>query len=283
MSFVDLLFPQKELEALGNKWHEPAPKRRKLNLGVGAAPVPRHNSESSIDQTRPRTLSSSQHGKPPSIRAKAQIGVKRSNSACAPSTKTVTTKPGKSCLPTFIEPSILKNYLHHLHPNDRSRYSLASIAQVESDDAASSPGSLTTDSSSPANSTDHGLPPSPGIFEQLRAGPFGPVMYGLRITDHERDMMEDLLSPAPLMDFDPNPAAGTKWKDVDLIDEDRTVFDLDPDQLSTVHSSGLSITGPGEESEKTPGGIVMPQGSPLSMDDFFDLDEAAIAPSPLAI
>jgi hypothetical protein len=103
------------------------------------------------------------------------------------------------------------------------------------------------------------------------------------------------------MDSIPNPPPATKRKAVELTDEDLyaidegllhnvAVFDPDHDQASGVHSSGLSpaeeaeeVAAEEEEDVQTPGGIVMPQGSPLTMDDFFDLDEAAIAPSPLAI
>lgn len=118
-------------------------------------------------------------------------------------------------------------------------------------------------------------------------------------------MMEDLLTPAPPKTFTPAPTEvlGGKRKAMDLapedlyaIDEgllkilpprgaDDTAVNLDrAERESDVHSSGLSPAAEEEEeADRTPGGIVMPQGSPLTLDDFFDLDEAAFAPSPLAI
>merc|ERR1711939_1044064 len=54
------------------------------------------------------------------------------------------------------------------------------------------------------------------------------------------------------------------------------------DRDNDVHSSCLSPAAEEEDCE-TPAGIIMPTHAPLSVDDFFDLDEAAEAPSPLVI
>ncbi len=373
-SFIDLLFPVEQLEALGNKWPEPAPKRRKVeatNLPGRqerqSVPPRRQNSASTVlDQRRHRLSSASQPGKPrPSLaQIHANIGTtKRSNSESSPSTnigaglsgqsttwdaqRTAPAKPS-SCLPTFIEPSILNRYLDHLHPNDRPRYSIPDNSpkvdaqtQVcsgrptnrgpwEYEENASSPASLTTDSASPSSSVDNCPTPSAGIYEQLRSGPFSHLINGLRITEHERDLMEGLLNPGgapPVMDFFSAVAPSTTKQKAavhapELQFESEDYYNLDErllqnmfapakhstlarslglphtnaDREDDVHSSGISPAAgheeekereDGEEEEdddyKTPAGIVMPSHSILSVDDFFDLDEAASATSPLTL
>lgn len=53
---------------------------------------------------------------------------------------------------------------------------------------------------------------------------------------------------------------------------------------SDIHSSGLSPAAEEDEGEDTsPAGIAMPVHTALSVDDFFDLEEAAEDLSPLAI
>jgi hypothetical protein len=190
---------------------------------------------------------------------------------------------------------------------------------------------LVTDSASPSSSVDNCPTPSAGIYEQLRTGPFGHLINGLRLTEHERDMMEGLLNPgaAPVMDFFSAAPSTTKRKaenatQVHFQTED--YYNLDDRLLQNmfgpmggattldsslgfhglssthvnleedVHSSGISPAARhGEEKEqeedeededddyKTPAGIVMPTHSILSVDDFFDLDEAASATSPLTL
>ncbi|KIX04508.1 uncharacterized protein Z518_05378 [Rhinocladiella mackenziei CBS 650.93] len=361
MSFIDRLFPPGELEALGNMWSEPATKRRKLGLDTGQGqsrvqvPPRRQNSESALGQNKRRHRFSTSSLRYDTITAVSSLNdVERSHSESKPSTtpgaQTVHTTTqsrttNKSCLPSFIEPTILKNYLKHIHPNDRSRYSLpnspnpdsqlrqpvrATTSHQEIEDNASSPGSLTADNSSPSSSEESCPTPAPGIYEQLRSGPWSHLLEGMRITDHERDMMEDLLSPGSSSDFVEKETSSAKpiVKAGEISDADETAAEdfyaidegllekmfpssaappfgdripshfnfggyeyyprglptksiTDREAAEDVHSSGLS-PAPNEDEEeetnhKTPGGIVIYDYSDLSVDDFFDLDEASSA------
>ncbi|KIV79895.1 hypothetical protein PV11_07436 [Exophiala sideris] len=343
-SFIDRLFPMDQLEALGNKWPEPANKRRKLDCSIKQTqtqsqqqqPLRRQHSQSvSIDPRDHRFSLSSQHGKPSaSMHGNKPTGaLRRANTdsmAARPTrpTPNVNSKPTvKSCLPTFIEPSILNVYLHNLHPKDRPRYSVPASPKADTqaretkhatriqyeEYAAFSPGSLTSDSASPASSGETCQTPPPGIYAQLRSGPFSHLIDGLRVTDHERDLMQDLLKPAPVALPMPPAATGEKRKaptdsEVEIISDDFYTIDQTllekmfppsvKDQIlpsgyeyvsniqatkeSDVHSSGLSPVFM-EEEDESPAGIVMPANDPLSVDDFFDLEEAASALSPLSI
>lgn len=345
MSFVDLLFPREELEALGNKWPEPASKRRKLDLGgretvtKPSAPPKRQNSESALHPRRHRWSASSCHSGEPSSSKDTNVSTTKrsySESQLSTTSQTDTTSSitdsasSRSCLPDFIEPSILKNYLLHLHPNDRSRYSLSTSPKSKNrpleprrqmsihedmEDSASSPGSLTADACSPHSSSDN-YPTTPAaICEQLRSGPFNYILDGMRVTDHERDMMEDLLNPNPDLTLLQDEAPGKKPQDADPeanltpggyydIDEGllqkmfptmggRTNGDFgfqssgftNADRDCDVHSSGLSPAADQEdeeESDPTPKGYVVYNHSTLSVDDFFDLDEASSAAVPTA-
>ncbi|KIW95184.1 uncharacterized protein Z519_03768 [Cladophialophora bantiana CBS 173.52] len=339
MSFVDLLFPQKELEALGNKWHEPAPKRRRLDSGSvqvvneSFGRQQRQLSEPSLEQRRHRlsTPAPIQYGRPSSSFEDIKIrGTKRANSESQPlshapnvSKQTTTTK---SCFPSFIEPSILRNYLHHLHPKDRHRYTVSDVPNRESrprdttsqmsppniiEDALSSPGSLITDTSSSPASSDS-CPTPAAICEQFRSGPFGHLFNGMRLTDNERDLMEDLLNPSTTLPEDESHALSNKEATprVELAPEDYLAIDeaflqnmfspfgkhmdqpfdfavnesTNAEEEYDVHSSGLSPAA--EETEETEEvaaeekttshrGIVVYDYSALSVDDFFDLDEAS--------
>lgn len=227
MSFIDRLFPAAELEALGNKWPMPVNKKRKLDSEHEQKQARKQIHTSSLDHRRHTvSLPSKQSSTTSSMKSVANT-IKRSNSASQPSNVTKPAAPkttSRSCLPNFIEPSLLKNYLHHLHPSDRSRYSIPEslepevkpastkpsrsiMAQIESDESACSPASMTTDnSSSSAASEPESCPtPSAGMFEQYRTGPFGHLFNGMRITEHERDFMEDLLGPMHLPIFAPQP------------------------------------------------------------------------------
>jgi len=334
MSFVDLLFPREELEALGNRWHQPTIKRRKLDLGVVEAKTKalatprRQNSESVLDRRRCRLSSPSYHSSKPSSPQSTNLGgTKRSYSESQSSAISRTVIPisttnaaaKKSFLPSFIEPSILKNYLKNVHPNDRSRYSLPSSPRSETqfpkpstqmlshqstEELASSPGSLISDSSSHSPSDSCAMPAA--ICERFRSGPFGHLFDGMRITDIERDMMEDLLNPAPFQDEAPNRKRKdvpneVNWAPEDYYDIDeallqkmfpaighQTSYDFglgssgstNADRDYDVHSSGLSpaaVEDGEEEKDTTPKGFVIYDYSALSVDDFFDLDEASSA------
>lgn len=238
MSYIDLLFPREELEALGNKWPEPANKRRKLDLNAGLArgqpqqQQPARPKNGSQANQRRHTLSvASQPSKSSSSFGSIHSTIKRSNSdvklptsLIQPLASTKSTATPKSCLPSFIEPTILKNYIQHLHPSDRSRYSIPnspepeaqpqrsegprklSIMHHEHEEDSCSPASLITDnSSSTAENLESCPTPTPGIYEQLRDSPFGYLIHGLRLTDHEKDLVEDLLSPNHV-DMPPPPA-----------------------------------------------------------------------------
>ncbi|OAP60782.1 hypothetical protein AYL99_05784 [Fonsecaea erecta] len=340
MSFVDLLFPQKELEALGNKWHEPAPKRRRLDSGsVGSAQVVqgswagqrRPSSEQSLDQRRHRlsTPAPIQYGRPSvSLEHMNVRGTKRSNSdsqpvSCTSNPNKQTTIP-KSCLPSFIEPSLMRNYLQHLHPKDRHRYTTVNEPKPESrprdrnmrmsppsflEEALSSPGSLTADTSSSPASTDS-CPTPAAVCEQFRSGPFGHIFSGMRLTDNERNLMEDLLNPSTTLPEDATQAqtlqetapkvelAPEDYLEIDetllqnmfypFVKQEIQPFDIAPnvEKEYEVHSSGLSPAAEeaedveeaaGAEEDKPTGhrGIVVYDYNALSVDDFFDLDEAS--------
>ncbi|KAI1616896.1 hypothetical protein EDD37DRAFT_57391 [Exophiala viscosa] len=343
-SFIDRLFPLEQLEALGNKWPESANKRRKLDSSINQTqtqsqqqqPSRRQHSQSvSIDPRSHRFSLSSQHGRPSALAHvnKPTSTLKRANTdsmAARPTrpTPNINSNPtAKSCLPTFIEPSILKVYLQNLHPKDRPRYSVPTSPKADSQPhetkhathiqheeyVAFSPGSLTSDSASPASLGDTCQTPPPGIYAQLRSGPFSHLIDGLRLTDHERDLMQDLLKPTP----EPIPistaAPGQKRKaptdlDVEIVPDDFYTIDqsllekmfppfvketilpsgyeyvsnIEATRESDVHSSGLSPVFL-EEEDESPAGIVMPANDPLSVDDFFDLEEAASALSPLTL
>ncbi len=182
----------------------------------------------------------------------------------------------------------------------------------DNEDSASSPGSLITDASSPHSLGERCATPPTGIFETLRAGPFSHLIDGLRLTEHERGFMHDMLNPAPQLASMSMPDSTTKRKateiEADVAPEDyyhvdnsllQKIFpqsgaEMQPlsgyeyaettnaDRDNDVHSSCLSPAAE-EEDYETPAGIIMPTHAPLSVDDFFDLDEAAEAPSPLVI
>lgn len=189
----------------------------------------------------------------------------------------------------------------------------------EAEEAVSSPGSLINDSAA-SPSSDNCPTPSSSIVEQFRSGPFGHIFDGMRITDHERDMMEDLLSPfQPGVDvsFAANTSSSSNKKrkeatpEVEIASEDyyeideallqkmfpqagedmKREFNFEYPGITTnanretdVHSSGLSPASQdddqeGEEEEEdkhtSPAGIVVYDYSALSVDDFFDLEEAS--------
>ncbi|KAJ9494800.1 hypothetical protein H2202_009701 [Exophiala xenobiotica] len=351
-SLVDRLFPLEQLEALGNKWPESANKRRKLDDGIGQSqsrPVVlprRQNSEGAafLQPRRPQQSSSSwrrhssTYGSVATHSTTTKRSVSDSLSQHTPAWTSSVNSDGlaattKSWFPTFIEPALLKVYLQNLHPKDRPRYSLPSSFRREmpppepkrtmashhdTEDSASTPGSLTTDASSPHSLGDRCATPPTGIFEQLRPGLFSHLIDGLRLTEHERGFMHDMLNPAPQMSLMPmlEPTT-TKRKatqfeaDVELPEDyahvDHSLLqkifpqpdaaEMDPlsgyeyyaettdaDRDNDVHSSCMSPATEEEEDYETPAGIIMPTHAPLSVDDFFDLDEAAAeAPSPLTI
>ncbi|KAK5054497.1 hypothetical protein LTR84_001388 [Exophiala bonariae] len=342
MSYIDLLFPREELEALGNKWTEPATKRRKLDLNAGLArgkpqrqqqPV-RLNQNAQVTQRRhTHSAPSQQRSKTPVSAGGIKQTIKRSNSdarlTTLSKTPTVSAKSvvtPKSCLPSFIEPSLLKNYLQHLHPNDRSRYSIPNSPEPEHqpqrseslkkthiyheyDDDSCSPASLITDHSSSADNVDSCPTPTPGIYEQLHEGPlgnpFGYLLHGLRLTEHEKDLMENLLNPGQV-DMPPPavPSGSSSMKrkagetdmgfdlahssslDQPLIHRNSTISNFgilhNGYNDSDVHSSGLS-PGPQEEEEDQKDQqndfddqpVMSTRGFAISVNDFFDLDEAS--------
>ncbi|OAL36983.1 hypothetical protein AYO20_03752 [Fonsecaea nubica] len=357
MSFIDLLFPQKELEALGNKWHEPAPKRRKLDSGsiqvvkgsFGGQCRPSSN-EQYLQQRRHRvsTPASLQYGRPPSssLEHTNVRGTKRANSDSQSFSSTPDVNvdaqmtKAMSWLPSFIEPSLVRNYLQHLHPKDRHRYTISHVPKPDSrprerqpqprpsppsvvEEALSSPGSLIADTSASPASTDS-CPTPAAICEQFRSGPFGHIFDGMRLTDNEREMMEDLLSPsAPLTEDGVACGQQAPLKEapptIQLVSEDYAEIDqallqnmITPleklsgrptgfavsestcaDDEYDVHSSGLSPAAeeaealeagevetaetaePAEEQTTSHRGFVVYDYSVLSVDDFFDLDEAS--------
>ncbi|KAJ9630292.1 hypothetical protein H2204_008510 [Knufia peltigerae] len=356
-SILERLFPVEQLEALGNKWPESAPKRRKFDNGASQdqqriwtmpAPVRRQNSGSAIPDIRHHRLSTSsqQRGINPRY-ATQSTQIRRSNSESVPrnsptpsasSVRSNSSSVQKSCLPAFIEPSLMQVYLHNLHPKDRSRYSLPGSPTCSSDtttrpeeprrismasrrennheDSISSPGSLTTDTSSPQYLGEACTTPP------ASAGPFSDLIYGLRLTDHERGFMNDLLNPS-LESGDMFASMSVEKRKMPDLDESgvdpanffgagndsfQTMFSPSQHEVEAtdfsgyeyavttngerendVHSSGLSPTAEegdeGEEAEEdtAPAGIVMPVHAALSVDDFFDLEEAADDLSPLAI
>ncbi|KAG9783443.1 hypothetical protein KCU88_g3045, partial [Aureobasidium melanogenum] len=273
MSLVERLFPQAELEALGNKWYEPPSKKRRLDQETGpqrgqcqeedvpaARAAPRRlNSESALDAGRHRLFTTTHQHRRWSIKSYVSNAKQSISDSMASSTNTasnacitasamtsITAPTTTSCLPSFIEPTILQNYLQHLHPKDRSRYSLSDVAnsgpesrshddtfflhsrQPNNQDNASSPGSLTNDTSSPAPSCDGCPSPSAGIYEQLHASPFSHLIDGLRFTEHERNMVNDLLFPRGPLEFGSDMSFDKK---PDLDNEQTEALD-DPDPTS---------------------------------------------------
>jgi len=324
MSFVDLLFPQAELEALGNKWHEPAPKRRKLGYGdmqavkQASEAQRRHSSEVGSGERRHRLSTptpylygrqqqSSEQTKPRNTKRSNSDSQTSSSCMASPSIQSKQTATSKSCLPSFIEPSILKNYLRHLHPKDSHRYTSSDIQNTEAyvaEEAVSSPGSLVADSTASPASTES-CPTPAAICEQFRSGPFGHLFDGMRVTANERDLMEDLLSPTAPQLHDEAPSKKRKQDEikVELAPDDYFAIDqsllqkmfptfedkgshafgvnlngfIDTEEDSDVHSSGLSPAAEEEPEEKATShrGIVIYDYDALSVDDFFDLEEAS--------
>lgn len=178
-----------------------------------------------------------------------------------------------------------------------------------------------TDNSSSAEIVDSCPTPTAGIYEQLREGPygnpFGYLIHGLRLTEHEKDLMEGLLNPTQVK-MPPPPApdasAGTKrkagefemgfdlgnYQNLDPTPVQRNVQPEDENTISNfgvlhkgyndsdVHSSGLSpapqLEEEAEEEEEyvkvqkyevddTP--VMSTRGFAISVNDFFDLDEAS--------
>ncbi|EXJ58600.1 hypothetical protein A1O7_06027 [Cladophialophora yegresii CBS 114405] len=324
MSFVDLLFPQAELEALGNKWHEPAPKRRKLGSGMpqvvkeNPSARRRQSNETNLSQRRHRLSTPTAHR--PGIQSSCAEDsrtrhTKRSNSDSQallfPATSTQQAKhttTSKSCLPSFIEPSLLRNYLRHLHPKDSNRYTSPSSPNSNvpsTEDAVPSPGSLVLDSAPSPASTDNC--PTPGaVCDQFRSGPFGHLFNGMRLTDNERDLMEDLLSESPPTMQEEMPTHKRRQEEgkVQVASEDyssieesllQTMLPQNPPKGTQalgnestssvktpreydVHSSGLSLATDEAQDESdvtSHRGIVIYDYGALSVDDFFDLDEAS--------
>ncbi len=218
------------------------------------------------------------------------------------------TATSKSCLPSFIEPSILKNYLRHLHPKDSHRYSVSNSISTETyiaDEVVSSPGSLVADSTASPASTESCATPA-AVCEQFRSGPFGHIFDGMRLTANERDLMEDLLSPTTPQIQENTASKKRKQDDVKIepapeddygIDQlflqrmfptsknnERTAFGanltgyIDPAEECDVHSSGLSPAIEDAEAEEgltSHRGIVIYDYDTVSVDDFFDLEEAS--------
>jgi len=328
MSLVDLLFPQAELEALGNKWHEPAPKRRKVD-STKASSLSHHTStragvEARCQRHSISTPSPYQSQRPASLGASELQAVRRSNSDSpsiplklqAPSTNIKLATRTNSCFPSFIEPSILKNYLRHLHPRDSHRYNSDSTSGLESrsleslphpssdhgiEEFAPSPGSLIADSSSSPVSTDSCSTPA---SEKSRSGPFGQIFSGMRVTENERDMMEDLLSPDTTVWQQELPSLKRKQGDTHVNMDQHDYFNLDEALLQRIFptfedksipeiGTGLidqtditdkylsgSNSAAGEpigkaDAATTHMGIVVYDYDSVSVDDFFDLEEAS--------
>ena len=161
----------------------------------------------------------------------------------------------------------------------------------------SSPGSLIADSTTSPASTDN-CPTPAAICEKFRSGPFGHIFDAMRLTENERDMMEDLLSPATTM-----PTLKRKQDEIEVevapddyfetdhsflqsmfaTPEDKRPHSFVMDSLSKdtdydAHLSKVSPTAEGLDEEAittTHKGIVVYDYDALSVDDFFDLDEAS--------
>lgn len=324
MSLIDRLFPLQELEALGNKWPGPVNKKRKLECEAVSSQPRKHNKQDSHDHRR-HTVSSISKPSQPITKSTPSSGtdqtIKRSNSSSQPNSFSTASR---SCLPNFIEPSLLKNYLQHLHPRDRHRYSVTNTPEpeaqpaptqrgrtpAESDENSHSPASMVTDSSSPSSSEGCATP-SAAIFEQFRSGPFGHLFNGMRLTEHERDFMEDLLGPTDLATEEPKQAhapikalvaaevgsrefyqARDKSKSVAPVEQDykeeveeevtyrgfsigRHNDDDEDDDDDDVHSSGMS---PINDADVEPLDLE-PRNSNenlISVNDFFNLEEASV-------
>ncbi|KIV88508.1 hypothetical protein PV10_08189 [Exophiala mesophila] len=220
MSLLERLFPLQELEALGNKYHDPSNKKRKLEGEASQSKPRKQNKQDSHDHRRHTMSDVSKLSRPitmsTSLSRSTEPSIKRSNSS---SQSTSLTTASRSCLPNFIEPSLLKNYLQHLHPKDRHRYSMTNTPEpevsrassqrgrtpIENEENTHSPASMVTDTSSPSSSEGCATP-SAAMFEQFRSGPFGHLFNGMRLTEHERDFMEDLLGPTDLATEEAKPA-----------------------------------------------------------------------------
>jgi len=325
MSFVDRLFPQAELEALGNKWHEPAPKRRKLGPGPAQAvkaasgPQRKGSSDAGPEHRRHRlsTPTPYLYGRQQSSTEYTHArNAKRSNSdsqalaSAATSTLIQGKSAGanKSCLPDFIEPSILKNYLRHLHPKDSPRYTVPvspSTGSHDTEETVSSPASLVPDSTPSPASTDN-CPTPAAVCERFRSGPFGHLFDGMRLTDNERDLMEDLLSPIPEPSQDEASSQKRKYDEIQVGLAPDDYFAMGETLLDRMfpaftskdsHGLGIELTDPtkteldcdgyslglstaanereGEGQATSHRGIVVYDYDALSVDDFFDLDEAS--------
>jgi hypothetical protein len=140
------------------------------------------------------------------------------------------------------------------------------------------------------------------------------LIDGLRLTDHERDLMQDLLTPVPEPTAISHAVTGEKRKaptesDVEIVPDDfyqglvekmfppsvhetimptgyEYISDIQATKDSEVHSSCLSpavVEEEDDDDDESPAGLVMPVSNPLSVDEFFDLDEAASALSPLCL
>jgi hypothetical protein len=310
MSLVDQLFPQDQLEELGNRWHEdePSSKRRKIAASVDGS------SASGL------ALFASCQGWDvwPTSDEDSTPRVRRAQSASQPRTSTVrqaaTAKAkakarSNSCFPSFIEDSLLQNYLRQAHPKDRLRYSSKSETDTAVHDAqftpgenspgvkeesTSSPGSLIADTSSPASTESC---PSPvAICDQFRSGPFGHIFAGLRCTDVERDMVEDLLKPMTSFSGTPEDdqtavvndeeaeSDARRARDAQLLsifpplnDKVRHLFAPSPKASTT---KALKLDEHETIRTETPSykGLVIYEDDAPSIDDFFDfdLDEACI-------
>lgn len=211
MSLIDYLYPENELEALGNKWQEPAPKRRRLDSEVVERRVSAYLRRQQYEAARyERSFLEFQYLQRQRYEAaryerrflkfQEQVAARSYARRKARASKRTRAAINELYLPRFIEPSLLKSCSRCNHPDNRHEEPIPPSPQLEAQ--------------SPASSADNHATPAE-IRDQYRSGPFGYIFDGLRLTDQERDFVEELTSPSPPMeaqspassaDDDPTPA-----------------------------------------------------------------------------
>jgi hypothetical protein len=194
MSFIHLLFPPGELEAPENTWHEPAVKKRTVN--PEAARVER----TFLGPLRKQSYGTRGHERRCS-KFSEQVAAWKAKRPYSEDSARALRRPStvinKCGLLNLVGTSVLLNHLidpASLHLESQSERSPA----YHSWDALCSPspfGYELESLSSPAYNASTAATPT-SVCDQFRSGPFGHIFDGLRLTDQERELVEELVDPS---------------------------------------------------------------------------------------
>lgn len=243
MSFIHLLFPPGELDGPETTWYEPEVKKRRIE--AGATRVERKSLGSLRRQsygTRGREQRCSKF-----LEQVAVWKAKRSYSK--PSARAI--RRPNPAINRCDSLSFVGTPVHANQLVDRASLHMESQCERSSAhdswDARCSPSPFGYESeslSSPAYSTSTPATPTP-ICDQFRSGPFGHIFDGLRLTDQERDLVEELVNPSTDPEASKSPSqphkAPTESEIIDTLSQ-RIFFDLKYSIFNRIEPSELQIT-----------------------------------------